>query len=196
MVTTRFCNTFSFLSQNIVTLTFFSRSVHVQWIVHNFIITVKYPVMVALKHTIRLFVARFFAVQQPCQFDGGDAQSKKTLYHYYRLQRSCGKVIFSQACVKNSVHRGQGGVYLSACWDTPPRQTPPARHPPGQAPPRQTHPPGRQPPLADTPPTVTAADGTHPTVMLSGYSDSSSQLLFNILTCHSKGFYICIIGPT
>ena len=28
----------------------------------------------------------------------------------YRSQRSCGKVLFSQACVKNSVHRGWGGV--------------------------------------------------------------------------------------
>ena len=25
---------------------------------------------------------------------------------YYRPQRSCGKVMFSKACVKNSVHRG------------------------------------------------------------------------------------------
>ena len=35
-----------------------------------------------------------------------------------------GKVIFSVACVKNSVHRG---VCLSACWDTtrPQEQTPP-----------------------------------------------------------------------
>ena len=31
-----------------------------------------------------------------------------------------GKVIFSEACVKNSVHGG-GGVCLSACWDTTPR---------------------------------------------------------------------------
>ena len=41
--------------------------------------------------------------------------------HCYRPQRSCGKVIFSEACVKNSVHGGGGGVCLSACWDT---QTP------------------------------------------------------------------------
>ena len=27
----------------------------------------------------------------------------------YRPPRSCGKVIFSQACVKNSIHRGGGG---------------------------------------------------------------------------------------
>ena len=30
------------------------------------------------------------------------------------------EVIFSQAYVKNSVRGGAGGVYLSACWDTPP----------------------------------------------------------------------------
>ena len=69
---------------------------------------------------------------------------------------SCGKVIFSQACVKNSVHKR---VYTP--WaDTPstlgrhlPRQTPPGRLPPGQTStprqtadtPRQTHPPAPPP---------------------------------------------------
>ena len=49
---------------------------------------------------------------------------------HYRPQRNWAKVIFSQACVKNSVHRGEG-VCLSACWDTPPgADTPPSRHPP------------------------------------------------------------------
>ena len=43
-----------------------------------------------------------------------------------------GKVIFSVACVKNSVHRGT--VCLSACWDT----TPQADNPPGADPPEQT----------------------------------------------------------
>ena len=85
----------------------------------------------------------------------------------YRPQRSWAKVIFSQACVKNSVHRGRGeGVCLSACWDIPPRPgtppgpgTPPqSRHPPGtRHPPQQTLPPGTrntQPPQdqAPTPP--------------------------------------------
>ena len=51
----------------------------------------------------------------------------------YRPQRSCGKVIFSQASL-HSVHGG-AGVCPSACWDTPPQ--------------------------ADTPQTDTAADGTH-----------------------------------
>ena len=65
----------------------------------------------------------------------------------YRPQRSWAKVIFSQACVKNSVHGG--GVCLSACWDiqTPPPQT--RQTPPNQAdPPR----PGRHPQTRQTPP--------------------------------------------
>ena len=63
---------------------------------------------------------------------------------------SCGKVMFLQACVKNSVHGGS-------------RQTPP--------------PSGRHLPQADTPlvrqtppETATAADGTHPTGMHSCFS--------------------------
>ena len=61
----------------------------------------------------------------------------------YRPQRRCGMVIFSQACVKNSVHR-VGGVCLSACSDTPllGRQ-PPWTHRPldRHPPPGQTAPP-------------------------------------------------------
>ena len=62
-------------------------------------------------------------------------------------KRSCGKVMFSQACVKNSVH---GGVYTPrGSWaDTPflGRHAPWAdipldRHSPRQIPPRQTHTP-------------------------------------------------------
>ena len=61
-------------------------------------------------------------------------------------KRSCEKVMFSQACVKNSVHRGD-------CV---------SQHALGQTPPGQT------PPWADTPQqtvNVNAADGTHPTGM-------------------------------
>ena len=61
-----------------------------------------------------------------------------------------GKVIFSEMCVKNSVHRG---VYLSACWDTIPRdqappwdQAPPDQPPPDQAPPGPGTPQIRHPP--------------------------------------------------
>ena len=60
----------------------------------------------------------------------------------YHPQHSCGKVMFSQA----SVILFTGGV-----WQTPPS---------GQTPHL-----GRHSPRADTPPMVTAADGTHPTRM-------------------------------
>ena len=57
-------------------------------------------------------------------------------------KRSCGKVMLSQACVKNSVHRGR------VC-QTPPRA--------------DTHPPGQTTPPTPQKHTATAADGTHPT---------------------------------
>ena len=80
---------------------------------------------------------------------------------FYRPQRSCGKVMFSQV----SVILSAGGAYLGShplgrhptCTDTP-----------------WADPPGRQPPWADTQPppgadspghTPTVADGTHPTGM-------------------------------
>ena len=79
--------------------------------------------------------------------------------HLYRPQRSCGKVIFSQASVSHSVHGGS--VCLSACWVCPPpEKTLPL---PGSTPLRST--PRSTPP--PPPPMVTAANGTHPTGMLS-----------------------------
>ena len=66
---------------------------------------------------------------------------------YYRRKRSCGKAMFSQECVKNSV-RGGGDVH-------PARQThpladpladiPPGRHPLADTHPRADTPPSRQP---------------------------------------------------
>ena len=61
-------------------------------------------------------------------------------------KRSCGKVMVSQACVKNSVHRGEV-VYIPEA-DTPRRPTPPladttpslSRHPPRQTPHLSRHP--------------------------------------------------------
>ena len=54
------------------------------------------------------------------------------------------KVIFSVACVKNSVHRG---VCLSACWDkTPPLRAPPETTPPGPGTPWEKTPPWSRPP--------------------------------------------------
>ena len=69
-------------------------------------------------------------------------------------QLSWAKVVFSQACVKNSVHGGEG-VCLSACWDTPPG---PGRSS-GTRPPKEQTPQTRQTPppdQADTPGADTA----------------------------------------
>ena len=55
------------------------------------------------------------------------------------------KVIFSVACVKNSVHRG---VWLSACWDaTPPGPGTPAADTPLEQTPQTRHPPRADPPM-------------------------------------------------
>ena len=51
--------------------------------------------------------------------------------YFYRPQRSCGKVMFSQASVI---------LFMGGVWQTPPGQTPI---------PGQTPPPGRQPPADD-----------------------------------------------
>ena len=58
------------------------------------------------------------------------------LYGNYRPQRSYGKVIFSQACVKNSVHRGEVSASVHA-WihPSPWADTPLDKHPPRQTPP-------------------------------------------------------------
>ena len=50
---------------------------------------------------------------------------------------------------------------------TPPKRIPPRKHPPKAQPPGSTPPPGSTHPSPEAPPTVTAADGTHPTGMLS-----------------------------
>ena len=72
-----------------------------------------------------------------------------------------GKVIFSEACVKNSVH---GGVCLSACWDTttPREQTPPRPGNPRaetpQQPPQGADPPSSRPPQTRHTPLPPGAD--------------------------------------
>ena len=60
----------------------------------------------------------------------GDRGSNKHEVSFITVRkRSCGKVMFSQACVKNSVW---GAVCLSGSWEIVPGQTPPLgrRHPP------------------------------------------------------------------
>ena len=94
--------------------------------------------------------------------------------------------MFSQACVKSSVH-GRGCIPRpSACWDThPPTQCklgythPLGRHPPGQTPSPGRHPPGRQ----HHPPKATAADGTHPTECILVYK-------FNFKTFQNHGVFL------
>ena len=49
---------------------------------------------------------------------------------FYRPQRSWGKVIFSVACVKNSVHMGGGGLPHCMLGHIPPRSRPPGSRPP------------------------------------------------------------------
>ena len=49
---------------------------------------------------------------------------KKYVVFCYRPQRSCGKVIFSQACVKNSVHWGGGCLPQCMLGYTPRADTP------------------------------------------------------------------------
>ena len=51
------------------------------------------------------------------------------ILNYYRPQRSWGKVIFSVACVKNSVHRGRSAA-LHAGMHTPPPPPPDQRQNP------------------------------------------------------------------
>ena len=46
--------------------------------------------------------------------------------HNYRPQQSWGKVIFSEACVNNSVHRGDGLPQCMLGYQTPP---PRSKHP-------------------------------------------------------------------
>ena len=78
----------------------------------------------------------------------------KVNYHFYRPQRSCGKVMFSQA--SGILFTGRGGACVRACpWGTnvPPRHT----RPQACTPPRHTC----------LPPDGQCAGGTHPTGMQS-----------------------------
>ena len=94
-------------------------------------------------HAMTPLVSTHYLTNRPP--DNMEMKSIWTQSGYYCPQRSWGKVIFSEACVRNSVNRG---VCLSACWDTrsrprpgadtPPRaDTLPSRHSPEQTPPEQ-----------------------------------------------------------
>ena len=101
------------------------------------------------------------------------------LFLRHSYNSGCGRVMFSQACVKNSFH---GGVYTPP-WQIPSllgRHTTPGRQPLGRHPLGQTsalgrhpqgrpHHPGRPPGAYTLPPppkkTATTVDGMHPTGM-------------------------------
>ena len=73
---------------------------------------------------------RWPAISKPFQIHGKIDLFLLTVF--YRPQRSCGKVMFSEACVNNSVHAG---------IHTPLVRHPLFRHPPKQTPHGQTPPP-------------------------------------------------------
>ena len=87
-------------------------------------------------------------------------------------QRSCRKIMSSQASVKNSIDRGCTPPGQTPPWTETRQQTPPGRHhPPSGQPPPKAHPLDRHP-LGQSQPlppgqtrhqTATAADGKHPT---------------------------------
>ena len=85
----------------------------------------------------------------------------KVTFSFYRPQRSWGKAIFSEACVKNSVHRA-GVVSQHALQATPPRADTPFPQEQTAAP-RSRHPP----PCAVHAGYGQQAGGTHPTGMQS-----------------------------
>ena len=100
------------------------------------------------------------------------ARHKLQREHFYRPQRSWAKVMFLQASVILST--GEGGVYLSGCWDTTsPEQTPPweqtphlgADTPPGADTPGTDTPGTDTPPHKETPAYGQRTAGTHPTGM-------------------------------
>ena len=68
------------------------------------------------RHVLKIFLPSLSILEQ--FKDHSDVLDIEIKCICYRPQRSCSKVIFSEACVKNSVH--SRGVCLSACWDTPP----------------------------------------------------------------------------
>ena len=126
-----------------------------------------------------------------CRCEILDLQFLVTCY-FYRPQRSCVKVIFSEACVKNSV--GGGGLLASVHAGIH-HPHPLGSHPAGQTP-LGRHPPGRHP-WADTRPQQmsTAADGTHRTWMHSCYLIYFQRCVsFKQQTCALKWCTVNAIG--
>ena len=84
------------------------------------------------------------------------------LFNCYRLQRSWGKVIFSVACVKNSVHRGGTWAGTPRTGTSPLHRYPQGRYTPlGRYTPGQVHPPCTGTPRAGTPPLAGTPPGRY-----------------------------------
>ena len=101
-------------------------------------------------------------------------------FYFYRPQRSCGQgYIFTRVC--DSVHRG--GVCLSACWDTMPREAPPL---PQEAHPREAHPLRKHtPPGKHSPPPREADSGIRS--MSGRYASYWNAFLFKLFKNKFEG---------
>ena len=109
---------------------------------------------------------------------------------YYRPQRSWGKVIFSEACVKNSVHSVGGGYPSMPCRSPGPHLGEELEGSGLEGP--QAHTQGGIPACTEADPsppplTVTAAGGTHPTGM-------HCCLVMNLILMIFYVYVLCISG--
>ena len=119
------------------------------------------------------------------------------LTNFYRPQRTCGKVMFLCLSVSHSVQRGEGVSGRYPLRQTPPGQT----HPLGTHTPLGRHHPGYNiPPGRHHPPRAIAADGTHPTGMVSCSCIRKAKrrnfLLRSILLFHVVFLSLNAINPT
>ena len=122
---------------------------------------------------------------------GNSDHPTRSTFHFYRPQRSCGKVMFLHLSV---ILFTGGGVWYDTPWadtpgKTPPGQThPPCRHPSCRIPPGRhplaTHSSGRHPLGRHPHEMATAADSMHPTGMHSCDLNNFYRLQTKFLLAH------------
>ena len=123
----------------------------------------------------------------------------------YRPQRSCGKVIFSQASVNHSVQGGGVSArHPPRPWQTSPRQTPhcPVHagiHPLADTPQCMlgyTHTPAQcmlgYTPTPPPPAVATAADGTHPTGIPNAFLFKGISLYIHVFLRNQFSSFVLI----
>ena len=104
---------------------------------------------------------------------------------YYRPQRSWGRVIFSEVCVKNSVQRG-------VCLSAPGSRTPGSRDPPrADTPPPGADTPGADTPLEQTPPEQTPPRSRHPPPQCMLGDTANKRAVRILLEC----ILVCLMRP-